>query len=234
MEQFNEFLNTTLAAGYTRRNDPYVSANQGMFVGVPKDAQIYYLGQGGDIVWNLNKFVVTQGHETLPVMVPWYGALAFAAYYGYDLPTDAEWEKAARGPDHDGLGEHWIYPWGNGITGANGSFRGQGNPFAGSRTPVGLFQGSQSPGGLDMGNAYGVYDIIGNVAEWTRSENVSLDTYPAIESLANAIHSYDRTVARVVRGGSYDSNTSSQELMCYYRSTYSSATGIRVVRRAQP
>jgi formylglycine-generating enzyme required for sulfatase activity len=231
VEQFTEFLNTTLAAGYTRRSDNGIYANQGMFIGVPKDSQLYNLGD--DISWNLNKLVVAQGREKLPVIVPWFGALAFAGYYGYDLPTDAEWEKATRGPDHDGLGEHWIYPWGNGITGANGSFRGQGNPFSGTRTPVGLFQGSQSPGGLDMGNAYGLYDLIGNVAEWTRSENISLESYPPIESLANAIHSYDRSVQRVTRGGSYDDSTNSPTLTCFYRSNFG-YTGIRVVRRAQP
>lgn len=231
VEQYTEFLNTTLAAGYTRRSDNTVFANQGMFIGVAKDSQLY--SPDGDIIWTLNKFVVTQGREKLPVMVAWHAALAFAGYYGYDLPTDAEWEKAARGPDRDGLGEHWIYPWGNGITGANGSFRAQGNPFSGTRTPVGIFQGAQSPGGLDMGNAYGLYDLIGNVAEWTRSENISLESYPPIESLANAIHAYDRSVSRVTRGGSFDHNPSSQDLMCYYRGS-SGPTGIRVVRRAQP
>jgi formylglycine-generating enzyme required for sulfatase activity len=231
VEQFNEFLNITLAAGYTRRDGNYVYANQGMFVGVPRDTQLYVAQ--ADIFWNLNKFVITPGRENLPVIVQWHAALAFAGYYGYDLPTDAEWEKAARGPDHDGLGEHWIYPWGNGITGANGSFSGQGNPFSGSRTPVGLFQGAQSPGGLDMGNAYGLYDIIGNVAEWTRSEQISLDAYPPIENLANAIHSIDRNVSRVLRGGSYDQSTASEALMCYYRAI-SGTPGFRVVRRAQP
>ena len=58
----------------------------------------------------------------MPAQVTWYGALAFAQFYGYDLPTDAEWEKAARGPEFDGAGEHRVYPWGNSIASADANF----------------------------------------------------------------------------------------------------------------
>ncbi|MBI4324944.1 MAG: SUMF1/EgtB/PvdO family nonheme iron enzyme [Chloroflexi bacterium] len=73
----------------------------------------------------------------MPVIVTWYGAIAFAQNYGYDLPTDAEWEKAARGPGHDGLGEHQIYPWGNSINGSDANYSGSGDTYEPGLTPVG-------------------------------------------------------------------------------------------------
>jgi len=223
VEQYAEFLNTVLAADLVRRVDSDIRANAGAFVGVPYDSQLYRFGD--DIFWNLNKFVVRADHEQLPIIVPWVGALAFAVHYGYDLPTDAEWEKAARGPDRDGLSEHWIYPWGNSITTSHARFS------ASSRARVGLYQGVDSPGGLDMANAYGLYDVIGNASEWTRSSHVNLELYPAIESLNNEVHIYGGS--KIVRGGSFGSSSSDSTLKIYYRSG-SGGTGIRVVRRAQP
>jgi formylglycine-generating enzyme required for sulfatase activity len=234
VDQFTEFMNAALAAGEITRSGNEIYSTQGAFPGLAANTQLYSSSQSGDTSWVLNKFIPTTGRENLPAVVYWAGAWAFAFHYGYDLPTDAEWEKAARGPDHDGLGEHWVYPWGNGINGYDGSFRASENPLSGRRTPVGFFKGPQSPGGLDMGNAYGLYDLIGNVAEWTRTQFIELESYPAVESLGNAIHAYDRGGTRVLRGGSYEDSVGAEQLKCYFRNTSSPWSGFRVVRRAQP
>ena len=84
--------------------------------------------------------------------------------HGYRLPTEVQWEKAARG----GL-EGKVFPWGDEATGSDLNFAGSGDPFDGAEvptTPVGYYDGNQVPAGEDRANAYGLYDVAGNVWEW--------------------------------------------------------------------
>jgi formylglycine-generating enzyme required for sulfatase activity len=231
--QYAEFLNTALVAGEVYRTNNYIRAKSGFYTGISAGTTIYTLGS--DIQWNLNKLEVLQGETNLPVIVPWSGATAFAQHYGYDLPTDAEWEKAARGPDYDGLGEHRIYPWGNTIAAGNANYYLSGDPYpySNGRTRVGYYNGNQTPPGPDMANAYGLYDLIGNVAEWTRTlSTVSIENYPPLESITNSIHVLSASENRILRGGDCGAGPTDLNLRCYYRSSYEDICGFRVVRRS--
>ena len=109
---------------------------------IDEDAHIHLV----DGSWQANK-----GYEAHPVVeVTWYGAVAYCSWAGRRLPTEAEWEKAARGTD-----EH-VYPWGNDEPNAEMlNF----NDDIGDTTKVGSYPKGASP--------YGVLDMAGNVWEWT-------------------------------------------------------------------
>jgi formylglycine-generating enzyme required for sulfatase activity len=143
------------------------------------------------ITWDGTTFGITAGKEDHPMVeVSWYGAVAYAnwrsvqegltpCYHletwectfgvgGYRLPTEAEWEKAARGGEHS---PYLDYPWGNGIDGSKANYEESGDPYGGTwpvpeTTPVGYYDGNQIPHGVNMANGYGLYDMAGNVIEW--------------------------------------------------------------------
>ena len=106
------------------------------------------------------------GHASPPrtdhpvVHVAYEDAAAYARWTGLDLPTEAEWEAAARGgldqeayvwgPDPESPGQQLANYW-------HGQFPWQSDPGYGDTTPAGSFPG----------NSYGLYDMAGNVWEWT-------------------------------------------------------------------
>ena len=99
-----------------------------------------------------------QGKADHPVTyVTWDDAKAYCEWAGKRLPSDEEWEKAARGTD-----ARW-FPWGNEFddTKSNNPVRWHEIGLFGDTTPVGSFEQGASP--------YRVYDLSGNVWEWTAS-----------------------------------------------------------------
>jgi Sulfatase-modifying factor enzyme 1/Domain of unknown function (DUF4388) len=84
--------------------------------------------------------------------IDWFDAYAFAAWRGRRLPSEQEWEKAARGT------HSWIYPWGNEFDPAAANLLSS-NPANSGPAPVGSFP-------LDR-SAFRIYDTAGNVSEWT-------------------------------------------------------------------
>ena len=96
--------------------------------------------------WTRNNF--PSGEDDHPVTwVSWYAAMAYAQWTGKRLPTEVEWEKAARG----GLADN-KYPWGNTIDSTYLNY----DLFVGRTTSVGKFPV----------NGYGLSDVVGNVFEW--------------------------------------------------------------------
>ena len=256
-DQYCEYLNIALAAGKVLRNgQTSVTSAVALFGGAPANALLLNLGDTVDIRWNVNKFEPVIGMSDRPVSVTWYGALAFAMYYGYDLPTTAEWEKGARGPNNDDEGEHLIYPWGNAISGGYANYIDSGDPYdigspyyhpqPANKTPAGYYNGNQTPFGPNTINGYGLYDVIGNVAEWTRSLNTTIETYSQQESLSASHNLLNATTTRLARGGNMGASQSGLNCKLYAREALSATAyiftnengyegplvGFRVIRRA--
>jgi formylglycine-generating enzyme required for sulfatase activity len=130
------------------------------------------------------------------VMVSWYGAKGFCDYYGYRLPTEAEWEYAARGGHHD---PYYKYPWGSNYIDcsyANYSLNpGQAcNPLLLSSYPY------TTPVGRYPANWYGLCDMAGNVWEWCSDWYES--GYYQISPIHNPI-GHPGGTQRVLRGASW-------------------------------
>ena len=167
--------------GFYPGDEHYPGGNYDLYnLGEPSGSDNY-----GKINWNGTTFIVTEGYGDHPVVyVSWFGAWKFAEHYGLRLPTEHEWEKAARG------NTGYNYPWGDDIDGSRANYHNSGDPWDNGTTPVGFYNGQNYEGfqTTDSPSQFGAYDMAGNVWEWTDSW---LD-----ENSSN----------RVLRGGSWENN----------------------------
>jgi formylglycine-generating enzyme required for sulfatase activity len=225
--QYAEFLNAALADGTVRIEGEHIAGfypgdvynggkheeriDAGDWILIPLDDPALRLEFDGAT------FTVKRGYEHHPMtVVSWFGARAYCEYYDWRLPTGMEWEKAARGNDNR------PFPWGHEIQRSNANYYASRDPFEdmssfGSRTsPVGFYNG-RTYGDyvtLDSPSPYGIYDMAGNVWQWTADV-------------------YKQQHYRYMRGGSKD--TYEMDLRVWVRNnatpTYASpGTGFRCAR----
>jgi hypothetical protein len=121
--------------------------------------------------------------------VTWFGARAYCEAIGRRLPTEAEWERAARGDDGR------IYPWGNNWDPALASTNRPAAGVTASKVDVNSFPLGASP--------YGALNMAGNVSEWV-SDWYDPRFYGRVEATAPDPVGPPSGTTRVIRGGSWD------------------------------
>jgi formylglycine-generating enzyme required for sulfatase activity len=213
-EQYANYLNEALASGDIRIGEVEVEAGEvvrivegvaGYYTGDPfggykheeeiKPGDKLYLPleeAGLRLMYDGGQYETADAYTNHPMtMVTWFGANAYCQYYGWRLPTEMEWEKAARGTEIV-EGHGLPFPWGVEIEGNNANFYSSFDLFEklygklGNTTPVGFFNGRTYEGyeTLDSASPYGLYDMAGNVWQWTGDD-------------------YEDQHYRYLRGGSY-------------------------------
>jgi formylglycine-generating enzyme required for sulfatase activity len=174
----------------------------------------------------IDRYEASSADDQRPDTMTWFDAQTLCESRGTRLPTEAEWEYAARGPDS------WVYPWGNEWDGSLLP-----DPDGGS-TPVGRGNTSapigSSPGGASW---IGALDLSGNVAEWVADWYSS--PYPSTleDGVVNPLGpEFTDWVDKVQRGGAYNDGESiraaneSRAAYRYHDSMSSDSAGVRCVR----
>lgn len=228
--QYAAFLNQALADGYVKvednkvlgyypgdefhgyKHEERIDAGDWLFIPLDDPSQ--------RVKFDGSTFTPQAGYENHPMTsVTWFGGWGYCGYYDYRMPTEVEWEKAARGDDNR------PFPWGDEIGHGNANYYASRDPFEnmrtyGSRTtPVGFYNGKTYDGfeTIDSASPYGLYDMAGNVWQWTGDV-------------------YKKMHYRFMRGGSKD--TYEMDLRIWVRNNatptyYSPGVGFRCVSDGQ-
>ncbi len=179
-DQYARYLNRALAEDYVQRvGDEIVGYYPGdEFHGFEHEERIdagdwlhvLLEEQGLRIVEEGGSLKALTGYDNHPVVqVTWFGAKAYCEFYGWRLPSELEWEKAARGEDER------PFPWGWEIENNNANFYSSYDIFEktfgklGDTTPVGFYNGDTYHDyvTLESTSPYGLFDMAGNVWQWT-------------------------------------------------------------------
>jgi formylglycine-generating enzyme required for sulfatase activity len=146
---------------------------------------IYIGHENCKIFYAKGSFSALTGFENKPVVtVTWTGAKAFATYYNGDLPTEAQWEFAARG----GNNSH-QYPY------SGGNVLNEVAWYAGNSYATFKNVGTKQP------NELGIYDMSGNAQEWCR-DWYAWDYYTTGDAIDPTGPAESTNDSRCVRGGS--------------------------------
>ena len=245
-QQYCEYLNSAISAGDIKIDGGIVygvgdSANDYPYCDVHSydpDSQIEY----SDELFSVRVKNGTDMSRHPVIQVSWYGAVAYCNWKslqdgyedchdistwecdfskeGYRLPTEAEWEYAARGGEND---PYYRYPWGDSIDGSKANYGSSGDIYETGdepwTTPVGYYDGNQTPTGTDMSNGYGLYDMAGNVFDWCNDwySSVYYEQSPYDNPQGPVSGAY-----RILRGNGWSGN----DIYCRvaYRYRHSSAT----------
>jgi len=159
--------------------------------------------------WRIRRIPAHQQEHPI-TQVSWYEAVAYCEWLAartgkpYRLPSEAEWEKAARGVDGR------RYPWGDAWEATRCNIQ----PEREGTTPVNAFPAGASP--------YGVLDMVGNVWEWTRSlwgEKLHAPAfrYPYAAGDGRENQAAPEYVRRVLRGVSFYNEAAQVRCAARYR-----------------
>ena len=141
------------------------------------------------------------------IYVDWHMAETFCEWRGARLPTEAEWEKAARG-----TGEH-IYPWGNSIDCSFANYLGGEKGCVNDTARIGSYEDGKS--------IYGGYDMAGNVWEWVSS---LYRPYPY--SSTDGRQDSKASGNRVLRGGAWNVDGSAVRSSLRFQNDPTSSDGV--------
>ncbi|MAJ43474.1 MAG: hypothetical protein CMF96_01850 [Candidatus Marinimicrobia bacterium] len=214
-EHINNFIilnsgNNQIIKGY------FDHIGEGFFAG----EKMYFNFNNSRILYDGNDFMINEGFENHPLTgITWFGSYQYSYDNGLQIPTDKEWEKAARGMSasnypwsqflcSDGtvacdilVGEEFecssvelIMPCSDVISELNSNFSNSNDPWEGNylaTTPIGYYNGQNST--INSPSHYGAYDMSGNVREWTETLN-------------------DGGSRFLVKGGSYSHSQNDNEL----------------------